>query len=59
MDLTHMQTYQHVNDSDKFMIIRVHPILWISILRLNVRITTSGPMMQTVSSELQKQNPPL
>lgn len=59
MDLTHMQTYQHVNDSDEFMIIRVQPILWISILRLNVSITTSGPMMQTVSSELQKQNPPL
>lgn len=41
-----------ITDYNKFMIICMHLILWVSI-------TTSGPMMKTVSSELQKQNPPL
>lgn len=46
---------KHINDDDKFMVICLHP----SVLSLNINITTSGPTMQTVSSELQKQNPPL
>lgn len=37
----------------------VHPILLMSVLSPKFRITTWGPMMSTVSSELQKQNPPL